>query len=766
MRRSWFLCLGLAAGAALAADPPADYLRDVHPVLAAKCFSCHSGDKRFANLSLATYRDVLRGGRTGKVVNPGSSGDSLLVHRVLGDGVPIMPPAGEKLTPAEIARLRAWIDQGARETPSSAAARPNWVPPLGLACAPSSGDSLEELTRQYFRARNTPLPDPAGDEVFLRRVYLDLWGLLPSPEEQEAFLSDRSPDRRARLVDHLLADRHKYAGHWISWWNDLLRNDEGVNYAGARKSITEWLYPALVENLAYDEFARRLLNPWRSGDPDGFLLGVNWRGDVSASQTPVMQAAQNSAQIFLGVNLKCNSCHDSFVSKWKLKDAYGLATFFTEGELEMVRCDARTGQMAKPEFLYPELGGVDPQASLGERRLWAAALFTSPDNGRFARTIVNRVWHKLLGRGIVEPVDDMDAEPWSPAILDALACEFRANRYDLKWLIRRIVLSRAYQLPAVDPPPAGEEMFIFRGPLVRRMTAEQFADAVGAMTGEWHARIAPRSTVAELVREWRLASSPLTRALGRPIRDQVFTERDASATTLQALELTNGETYMRLLRRASRRMLDQLPPAPANLFDSGRVSGESVPVDLNITGLKQLRLIVYDVDSYSPERVQAVWANARLAGPDGETPLGQPSPGKMKNLAFARAIRVKTPSEFVINLEGKNYTRFRAVAGVEEESLASDINPRIRFFIFSEPPDMERLVRVEGAPPVTPPEGPFTPASLTLRLFRHALGRPPQDREADVARQLLAGPGGKPRADGVADLLWALTMLPEFQLIR
>jgi hypothetical protein len=137
------------------------------------------------------------------------------------------------------------------------------------------------------------------------------------------------------------------------------------------------LLKSLQENLPYNEFVSQLLNPpyelaRRASlqrcaailnppgpfDADGFLAGVNWRGDINASQTPVMQAAQNSAQVFLGVNLKCNSCHDSFISRWKLKDAYGLASFCSDDKLELVRGDVKMGQFAEAKFLYPELGSA------------------------------------------------------------------------------------------------------------------------------------------------------------------------------------------------------------------------------------------------------------------------------------------------------------------------------------------------------------------------------------------------------------------------
>src|SRR5258708_14996056 len=181
-----------------------------------------------------------------------------------------------------------------------------------------------------------------------------------------------------------------------------MSNDQGVNYAGTRKSITPWLRKARDNNMPFNEMASALLNPTGEGDPDGFLIGVNWRGDINASQTPFMQAAQNSAQVFLGVNLKCASCHDSFINQYKLKQSYGLAAMFAEtSDLELVRCDAKTGKHTGPEFLFPEVAVKPVSDSLADRRKAAPLSFTNPENGRFARTLVNRYWQRLFGRGLV-----------------------------------------------------------------------------------------------------------------------------------------------------------------------------------------------------------------------------------------------------------------------------------------------------------------------------------------------------------------------------
>src|SRR5688500_19165069 len=172
----------------------------------------------------------------------------------------------------------------------------------------------------------------------------------------------------------------------MSYCNDLLRNEDGVSYfseTAGRKSITDWLFASLESNLPYDRFVNKLLNPTAPGDPDGFLVGVNWRGETSAAVTPWMQASQNTAQVFLGVNLKCNACHDSFVSKWKLKDAYALAAYFSpDGTLQLYRCDVAQNRFAEPAFLFPEISHAPASSALADRRAAAAALFTDPRNGR------------------------------------------------------------------------------------------------------------------------------------------------------------------------------------------------------------------------------------------------------------------------------------------------------------------------------------------------------------------------------------------------
>ena len=774
-----FLMAALWLAAAAAPSQNVDFARDVQPILQARCSACHMGDKREAGLWLHTRADILKGGQGGAAVIPGNSKESLLIQRVTGFRAPRMPLAGEHLGEREIGILQAWIDQGAQAGAAAGTVEPRRPlalrrPELPEADSASPVNPLDRFLAAYLRKRGLETPPAVPDAVFARRAWLDVWGVPPPPEQLLPFLGQPEAGKRERLAEQLLADRKIYSEHWISFWNDLLRNDEGVVYHGARQSITSWLLLALENNLPYNQFVSALLNPAGPGDPAGFLVGVNWRGDVNASQTPPMQAAQNTAQVFLGVNLKCNSCHDSFISSWKLKDAYGWASFFAERELEIARCDAATGEKASPQFLFPELVPAGPLGAVAERRAEAARLVTSPANGRFARTLVNRVWKRLLGRGLVEPVDDLDAEPFDPELLEWLAADFVDHGYDLKLLLRRILTSRAYQLPAVRAAGAGSD-YVFRGPLERRLTAEQFVDSMSAVTGEWRVLPSSKPGPGRYSREWRLKSSPLTRALGRPIRDQVYTERSQEPATLQALEMVNGETLDRLLRRGAARLLGRLRPAPPSLFDSGVVRAEKVVVDIDISQLRQLRLLIEDADSYDRGRVVAGWAEAELVSPSGvvrlselaRDPATSTMPLRIRGQTYAETLIAPVPSHIVYPIGGKGFTRFRAVAGVDEGSQKSDINPRVRFFVFAEEPEREQMVSAAAETPF-PASGPIhNAAALTRFLYRYALSREPSRDEERLAQDLLAGDaGGSIRAEGLEDLLWSIFLSPEFQYIR
>src|SRR5205814_2358226 len=189
---------------------------------------------------LLNRADILRGGSNGPAIVPGNSASSLLILRVSGIKEPRMPAGGPLLSAGEIGILRAWIDQGANWDPPAEAA---WKPSLALRSpaipGPVLANPLDSFLNDYFRRHNIVAPAAVSDAIFARRAWLDLWGVVPGPEQVRAFAQETRSDKRERLVDELLANRKNYAGHWISFWNDLLRNDEGVEYAGARQSITK-----------------------------------------------------------------------------------------------------------------------------------------------------------------------------------------------------------------------------------------------------------------------------------------------------------------------------------------------------------------------------------------------------------------------------------------------------------------------------------------------------------------------------------------------
>jgi mono/diheme cytochrome c family protein len=539
------------------------FSRDIKPIFDASCLRCHGRGRAKGGFQLDTRETVLHGGDSGAVVVLNHSQDSLLIELVSGlNPDSVMPQKGSRLTPEQVGLLRAWIDQRlpwekdvtfARKTP------PNLLPETArLAVSTDRGiNPIDQILKPYFHEHGFNPPTVVSDQAFARRAYLDAIGLVPPVDGPGAFVTDEDPDARARLVRSLLADKQRYAEHWLSFWNDLLRNDyRGTGYIdGGRKSITDWLFAALWSNLPYDQFVSQLINPGPRSE--GFTKGIVWRGVVNASQSPPLQAAQNISQVFMGVNLKCASCHDSFINDWRLSDAYNLASIYSPNRMELFQCDKPTGKTAEARFLYPELGAIDPNAKRPERLKRLAEIITGPKDGRLSRTIVNRLWARFFGRGLVEPVDDMEQPAWNPDLLNWLADDLVANHYDLKHTIELMLTSDAYQLPAVDLADGQPKDYVFHGPAIRRLSAEEFRDALGELTGVWYSKAAFSAGATQGEARCGLVSADvLAVALGRPDREQVVTSRATTATTLQAVELTNGATLANLLERAAFRFVD------------------------------------------------------------------------------------------------------------------------------------------------------------------------------------------------------------------
>ena len=576
-RRSSFTWLVLAAAVAARAAQGVDFAHEVVPILRKHCGECHTGDARQGGFSLNTREDLLAGGDSGTPgLVPGESATSELVARITSDDPDDrMPSEGEPLPPEAIAILTAWIDEQAPWEPGFAFKGTAWEPPLALreVALPPAVDGrtnpIDRVVDAALAKHGVPLPPRCDDRTFVRRASLDLVGLLPAPDRVEAFVADTDPEKRPRLVRDLLADDVAYADHWLTFWNDLLRNDyTGTGFiTGGRRQITTWLHRSLAANVPFDRFVRELISP--TDESRGFIDGIVWRGTVNASQTVPIQFAQNVGQTFLGINLKCASCHDSFVDRWTLRQTYDLAAIVSEQPLELARCDKATGVMATPAWIFPDLGQIDASLPPPARLAELAALITKPGNGWLSRTLANRLWHRLMGRGIVHPVDSLRTPPWSEDLLDLLAGELVSHGWDVRHLLEVIATSEAYGAvtPAFEGPPTGSE-FVFRGPLPRRMTAEQLTDAVWMLAGTAPAKpdaevaVATAPAAAPMVRASLVKATPLMAALGRPNRDQVVTSRPADLTTLEAILLANEQSLADEIAKGGGRILAEQGPAP------------------------------------------------------------------------------------------------------------------------------------------------------------------------------------------------------------
>ena len=470
-----------------------DFAHKILPVLKKHCAQCHTGEQKKGGLSLNTRESMLSGGESGAEILSKDAASSELIERVTSKDPDLrMPPEGPGLSDDEIIAVKQWVQAGLPWEPGFSFGKQTYEPPLlprkPELPEPSSPKRKHPIDRILDADRATRSLAPLAridDTQFVRRVYLDLIGLLPTPEQTDKFLADNSADKRQRLIRSLLDQDIQYTEHWLTFWNDLLRNDySGTGFiTNGRTQISKWLYDALIHNKPYDAMARELIAPL-SGESAGFANGIRWRGEVSAGQTVEIQFAQSLGQAFLGINLKCASCHDSFIDRWTLKDAYGLAAVYSNTPLKIHRCDKPTGQTAKPSWLFEELGTINADAPQPERLQQLANLMTHPQNGRFARTIVNRLWHRMMGYGIVHPTDAMQSQPWNEDLLDYLAVDFVEKGYNLKELLYNIASSDAYQAPT-EPlqEKDSSEAYVYQGPRARRMTAEQFVDSVWQLTG-------------------------------------------------------------------------------------------------------------------------------------------------------------------------------------------------------------------------------------------------------------------------------------------
>ncbi len=802
----------------VAAEPAkVDFARQIQPILEKNCLQCHSRGKYKGGLSLETRQSLLAGGESGPAAIVGKPEDSLLLDLVNGqDPDRIMPAKGPRLAANQIALLRAWIDQGlvwpteiGFGFPQAALAprRPQ-VPPA----APGSSltNPIDLILQPYIRDHRIPKAEVVSDRVFARRVYLDLVGLLPSVAQLAEFERDARPDKRARLVGSLLGDQRAYADHWLTFWNDLLRNAyRGTGFIdGGREQITDWLYQSLYDNLPYDQFVHQLISPVPGSS--GFTKGIVWRGVVNASQTPPVQAAQNISQVFLGTNLKCASCHDSFVNHWKLTESYSLAAVFAEGPLEIHRCDKPTGKMAQVGFIYPQLGTIDAAAPRAARMKQLADLLVKPENGRLSRTIVNRLWAQLLGRGIVEPVDDLDQIPWNADLLDWLASDLVDHGYDSKHTLALICTSQAYQRAAAGLPKPGEDSGPFTGPLVKRMSAEQFVDAVCALAGVTDqarpAAVKPRSrevpvaggaqAVGPVTAQWiwshdkALSSDP-----GGSILLRKVLTLTAKPTKAPAILTCDNELKLFVNGKQVAQSENWQQPVVIDLAPSLIVGDNVLAIEatnwpdvennrgVSFKGANPAAAIFYAIgfegDSVAwtlgsdatwlwAKRAEPAWTtqpfdtsgwqHAAELGKSGAAYQGLNLEERVKQL-----VQGPTPAGPVRSSLGNDDALLRMLGRSNREQVVTrreSIGTTLQALELTNGEVLDKLLK-QGADTWLAGQG-ADGNKLIDAIFMTALARLPVAAEREVALSVIGSP---PNREGLADLLWAVLMLPEFQLI-
>lgn len=406
-----------------------------------------------------------------------------------------------------------------------------------------------------------PPSEPCTDAEYLRRVYLDVIGQLPTPEEVASFLQDPSPSKRERVVDGLLT-RTEFYDFWTLKLADVLRSNSRLIQNKGTHVFQRWIRSALEQNMPMDRFVRELLTA------EGSTFRNPAANYYRISRDPE-SSVETTAQLFLGVRIQCAKCHNHPFERWTQDDYYGFAAFFSRvrqkkggapDEEVIFTADGgdvrqpRTGQVMKAKALG---GPVLEAEETRDRRPALAEWLTRPENPFFARSLVNRVWFHLMGRGIVEPVDDFrDSNPASnDELLNGLAADFSANAYDLKRLIRQVLLSRTYQLSARPNELNTNDNLYFSHAQTKLLPAEVLLDAISTVTGTATKFDGlPSGTRAVQIPDGKM-DNPFLKTFGRPARELACEcERESDSNLSQALQLIGGETVNGKLRDDNGRM--------------------------------------------------------------------------------------------------------------------------------------------------------------------------------------------------------------------
>jgi hypothetical protein len=456
---------------------------------------------------------------------------------------------------------------------------PSEIPPSAFDTA-AQFNSIDRLVVAKLRELRIRPSGLCTDNEFIRRAFLDAAGILPTRAEVERFVADTAPDKRARLVDALL-ERPEFVDYWAYKWSDLLLVSSRSLGRSNVRTFYDWIRASVAANTPWDRFVRDLTTASgrtdRVGAANYFLIHRN----------PI-DIAENYTQAFLGLTLTCARCHNHPMEKWTQRDYYQFANLFARVTVkDDDRAFASKGDTAlvysadEGEILHPRLGVALPPRPLDgapmaahsreDRRAYVAAWLTSPDNTQFARTIVNRVWGSLLGRGLVHPVDDLRAT--NPAsneeLFAAVTANFVEDGFDVKRLIRTIMTSATYQRSADTDETSVKDDRYYSHYVTRRLPAEVILDAFSQVTGvPTRFEGYPAGTRALQLPDTRVESYFLT-VFGRP--ERILTsaaERQMDPTLPQVLHAINGDTLNTKLMDDTGRV--------AALARGGTTSGEIV----------------------------------------------------------------------------------------------------------------------------------------------------------------------------------------------
>lgn len=443
---------------------------------------------------------------------------------------------------------------------STAVPRPQSVAPEAVAALPRN-NPIDELVYQKLARLNMLPSAPCNDEKFMRRVYIDAIGRLPTPDEVREYSKDTAPDKRARLVDALL-ERPEYADFWANKWADLLRPNPYRVGIKATMSLDVFLRDAFRHNVPYDQFVREIVTAHGSNWKNGAVTVFRDRREPAEITTMV-------SQLFLGVRLECAKCHQHPFEVYGQRDFYSLAAYFSRvgykgtglsppisGGEEIVFTKSSgevrhpiTGEVLPPKPLFGEPIAYSPDS---DPRLQLADWMTSPDNPFFARVAANRIWSEVMGIGLVDPVDDLRAtNPASnPELLTWLANHFRETGFDNKKLLRSIFASQTYALDSMPNQTNAADYRNYSRHFRKRLRAEVLSDAISDVLEqpEEFAGMPPGTRATQL---WtHRIESELLDAFGRPDPNQdPPCERTPDTTMGQALHMMNGPRIQSRLSR-------------------------------------------------------------------------------------------------------------------------------------------------------------------------------------------------------------------------